>query len=388
VNVKEWVPVLQIGHELFAQSGFTDDGNLIAGPFDAKRDIAKTGGGGFMSGFGEALGGGGETASSALTAEWLDYEIRVPGADIQRLRRPVFDLLGPAKREAKAADFDASTNERLVERYEAMLSATQILLQVSDFTGAFLAYLGSQSIADNQATIREFAKETDPAKAGKLAAAILDRVDIWGPLPALALWRAELGGRPRISFVDRPNVLSYRIGGPVVNADRVAFREQIDVASNSTGVTWGSSHDPFELRVRQGVADTVAEVLALGGDFDSTQNTSVLFEKAGNDPDRGKFVGARDSSLIKELAWPEDAAARLSGDVDAGFVAVALRQPVSLDERPRVGWWRVDSVSGTTIGVMDTGFPWWDGRARRDGDRNRPAKKCMPELVYGQHEAD
>jgi hypothetical protein len=34
----------------------------------------------------------------------------------------------------------------------------------------------------------------------------------------------------------------------------------------------------------------------------------------------------------------------------------ASREPVLLDERQRVGWWRVDPGSGETIGVMDTGF--------------------------------
>jgi hypothetical protein len=355
VNVKEWVPILQIGSEFVAQSGFTDDGNLIASPFDSNRDVAEAGGAGFMSGFGEALGGG-ETASSAMTAEWLDYEIQVPGEAAQRLRRPVFDLLGPARRTARAADFDASTNERLIERYEALLSTTQVLLQVSDYSAEFLTHLGTRSIVENQAAIRELSKERDADKARMLAAEILDRLDTWGPLPALALWRAELGGQPRRSFVDRPNVLNYRIGGPVVNADRVAFREQIDIASNSTGVTWGAGQDPFATRLRQGVADTVAEVLVLGGDFRTTHNTAVLFDRAGNDPDRVKLIDARNTSEVQGLEWPEDAIGRLVEDVGSGFMAVALRRPASVGDRPRLGWWRIDPGSGATIGVMDTGL--------------------------------
>jgi hypothetical protein len=77
VSVKEWVPFLKVGDELVAQSGFTGSGDLIGDPFDSKRDIAATGGGGFMSGFAEALGGG-ESSSSAITAEWLDYEVSSP----------------------------------------------------------------------------------------------------------------------------------------------------------------------------------------------------------------------------------------------------------------------------------------------------------------------
>ncbi len=355
VNVKEWVPILEIGDELVVRSGFADNGNLIAEPFSAKRDIAATGGAGFMTGFSEALGGG-EAASSALTAEWLDYEIHVPGEAAQRIRRPVFDVLGPVRRSAKAADFDANTNERLIERYEALLSSTHIFLQVSDLTGAFLTHLRTKSIAANQAAFKELSKERDTARASALASEILDRLDTWGPLPVFALWRGELGEQSRASFIDRPNVLNYRVGKPVVNGDRGVIRELIDVASNSTSVNWGGGQDPFEVRLRQGVSDTIAEVLALGGDFRTTENTATIFAKAGDDPNRGKLVDAHDADAIRGLEWPEDAVARLSEDVNAGFIAVVLRQPISDGGRQRVGWWRIDPASGETIGVMDTGF--------------------------------
>lgn len=356
VSIREWVPLLQVGDEQIVQSGFSDSGDVIASPLDAKRDIAGAGGAGFMSGFGEALGGDGGSASSALTAEWLDYEIRVPGDAVQRIRRPVFDLLGPAARAAKVADFDANTNERLIERYEALLGSTQMLLQVSDLTGAFLTHLETRSIVANQAAIREVSKASGGAEAGKKAWEVLGSLDTWGPLPVLALWRGALGAQPRATFIDRPNVLVYRIGAPAVNADRIAFREQIDIASNSTGLLWGTSQDPFKGRLRQGVADTVAEVLALGGDFSTTENTAAVFEKAGNGPDRSKLVSARDSDFGQGLDWSEDAKGRLGEDVKAGFIAVALRQPVPIGERQRVGWWRIDPASGATIGVMETGF--------------------------------
>ena len=355
VNVKNWVPFLQIGDEIVAQSGFADNGDFISDPFTAKSSVADAGGAGFMTGFGEALGGG-EIASSALTAEWLDYEIHVPGHAAQRLRRPVFDLLGSVRRSAKIVDFDASTNERLIERYEALLSSTHILLQVSDLTIDYLAHLETRSVAANQAEIRELSQERDATKAGKLASAILARSDIWGPLPGFALWRRELDEMSSASFIDRPNVLNYRVGRPAVNADRVAFRELIDVASNSRGVHWGASQNPFEVRLRQGVADTVAEMLAIGSDFNSMENTAAIFLKAGNDPDRGTIITPGDGVAFQGLDWPEDASARLGEDINAGFVAVVLRHPIPDGERRRVGWWRIDPVSGETIGVMDTGF--------------------------------
>ena len=53
---------------------------------------------------------------------------------------------------------------------------------------------------------------------------------------------------------------------------------------------------------------------------------------------------------------PADAATRLAGDVAAGFLVVTLKRPVLVSGRERFGWWRIDPVSGETIGVMDSGF--------------------------------
>ncbi len=151
-------------------------------------------------------------------------------------------------------------------------------------------------------------------------------------------------------------MLTYRISQSAVNADRVAFRHLIDIASNSTGVHRGSDAKAFEVQLRRGVADTVAEVLALGNDIGKAENTASLFGMT--DPDSGGVVLIKPSSAgtVQELGWPADAAARLAMDVDAGFMAVAVRQPVSINGRGRLGWWRVDPATGETIGVMDNGY--------------------------------
>jgi hypothetical protein len=112
-------------------------------------------------------------------------------------------------RKAIAAIRD-STNDRLVQRHEALLSRTDILLQPCDFSGEFVAHLAGASIIANQAAIRERARERDQAKARKLATTILDRMDSWGALPALACARSALARDPREWFIDRPNVLNYR----------------------------------------------------------------------------------------------------------------------------------------------------------------------------------
>jgi hypothetical protein len=373
VNVREWIPFLRVGDELVVQSAFTEGGNLKANPLSAASDISEVGGGGFMVGFGEALGGG-ETASSSITAEWIDYEIRIPGEASQQLRRPIFDLLGPANRAAKASGFDASTNDRLVVRYEALLSSTDILLLPCEFTRLFVTHLQSEGIVNNQAAIKELSLERDHEKAKDLASTILRRIDMWGPLPELAFLRSTLGKEPKDWFINQPNILNYRIGRPVVNGDRVAFRQMIDIASNVTGVRQGASRGMFEVRLHQGVVDTVAEMLALGSTLRMTENTASIFAMSETGPDYGMVIGPRDAEALQDLNWPDDVAARLADNIGAGFVAVAIKAPVLLNGSRRIGWWRVDPASGATVGVMDTGFHAADEDAILRTQRQRLAE--------------
>jgi hypothetical protein len=354
VNVREWVPVLRVGTETVTQSGFTESGDPITDPFAAQRDIAKVGGGGMMGGFDAALGGG-EVAASSVTAEWIDFEVHVPGEQDQQLRTTVFDVLGPTKRKARATDFDAGSNAMLIERYAAMLGRIDILLQPCEFTNEFVAGLAASGIVASQAAIREFARERDPARSRELVSRIREHLPSWGPLVNLALWRSALGAQPTAWFIDRPNVLIYRASRPVVNADRAIWRESIDLASNASGVRQGAGVNAFSVRVRQGVADTVAETLALGGVPGSGEDAASIFGAEGFAPERSVLVRARDLQAVGRLGWPEDVSARLADDVGSGFATVAIKAPVTIRERERLGWWRVHPVSGETIGVMDDG---------------------------------
>jgi hypothetical protein len=355
VAVKEWMPFLLVGDKPVTQSAFTEGGQLIADPLNPKRDIADTGGAGFMSGFSEALGGG-EAPSSSLTAEWIDYEIRVPGEPPRGIRRPIFDLLGPAGRSAKAQDFNASTNERLIERYESLLATTNILLQPCDFSEEYLAHLLTRSLVANQTAIKELSRERDPAKARDLASTLFGRLDHWGALPTLAVWRSALAGESRDWFIDQPNVLNYRLITRVVSSDQPEVRATIDFASNTVGVRRNGSRGSFDARLHQGVTDTVAEMLAQGSEVTRAENTSSLFAAAGSGPDVAVSIGRDELGAVGNFGWPDDVAARVTASVNAGYVAVVLKEPVSIHGRQRIGWWRVDPTSGETIGVMDTGL--------------------------------
>ncbi|MGH8135340.1 MAG: hypothetical protein ACRER4_03250 [Steroidobacteraceae bacterium] len=357
LSAKLWVPVLQVGDDRIMQSGFTVDGDLKSELVESVNDMRRAGGAEVVSGMDMALGGfSAEEFTPSATAEWLDYEVRVPGAATQKLRRQVFDLLGPARRSSKATDFNGTADLRKLERFEALWSQTDILLQPCNFTGEFVAHLASAGIVANQKALMDLAEERDAAMAKAMSSEILRKIWIWGPLPNLALWRTAIGGQSTDWFLNRPNVLNYRISRKVVDSDGSALRQLMDVASNGVAARNTGDDGGFAIRLRQGVADTVAEMATLGSDLREAENTASIFARLASDNSRGFLINAGDSAAAHALPWPPDEIARVAADVEAGFMVVVPRKAVVIADQERVGWWRVNPASGETIGVMDTGF--------------------------------
>lgn len=354
LSVTEWVPFLQVGDKVVVQSGFTEAGDLAPGLTASVAGVANRTGGGFEA-FGSMLGGGDEEEAYA-TAEWLDYEVHVPGETNELIRRPVFDLLGPARRAASAADFKPDSDQLKLERFDALSGRTDVLLQPCDLTAEFVVHLMSTGVIASLEAFRELAREQDPARRKQLAARIRGRLDLWGPLPELALWRGTLSGSFADTYIDRPNILNYRVSRNLSSADPEAYRQLIDVAANPTNARPSLNENGFAARLRQGVADTVAEILTLGSDLRTAENTASVFRIAAAGNDNGVLITSADSLMVEKLDWPADPSARLQRDLQAGFMALALKTGVPLNGKQRVGWWRVNSKSGETIGVMDNGF--------------------------------
>jgi hypothetical protein len=182
------------------------------------------------------------------------------------------------------------------------------------------------------------------------------RLAQWGPLPNLVLMRSALAGQSQDTFINRPNVLIYRSTQVISGTDKPAVRHLIDIASNASGTRLVTGRDPFEIRVRQGVADTVAEMVAVGSNLQMAENTASVFARLASEGSHGQLIAARDLDAAKTLPWPEDEAARVAADVGAGFMTLVPRKAVLINGEQHVGWWRVDPNSGETIGVMDSGM--------------------------------
>jgi hypothetical protein len=103
------------------------------------------------------------------------------------------------------------------------------------------------------------------------------------------------------------------------------------------------------------VVDTIAEQLTAKLPI-VHENTSYLTELSKNQGIKWIVVRNIKDRLLAEAASNLDVRARIEENLQSGFILVMPEKPISIQDTPRLGWWRINPVNGTTIGVMDTGF--------------------------------
>lgn len=348
LGVREWVPVLVVAKQQVAESSFKDDGSVHE---------RREGRSGVASGAGDLFGGliGGADSEAAspgtLTAEWLDFEVQGPGAVPRRWRRESFDLVGPHARASMPRQAPQLDEEARARRALALLGQTAILVQVCAPSTAFLAHGMLDRFTANRdaqlnlaASGRSYKREDADLLFYRLHP------------PSTALWGYALGRFDGSSvgddvFVHTPNIAALRLEIQARPGEPVSGRSVFDIVTNDVGVRPERSASAFGSRVEQGVADTVTEARVSDGG-----STSEVFRQATAASLKTMLIRSKAPGAWQVSGVGPDALARIASDVAEGHHVLAPQQSVTLDGAPCLGWWRVEAATGTTVGVMDTGF--------------------------------
>jgi hypothetical protein len=206
--------------------------------------------------------------------------------------------------------------------------------------------------ADNRAGLLNLAPVQPGAKPPRNARTLLSKL-----VPAsnaLLRWEVERFEASDVAgdvFVGTPGIVTLRSDVVASPGRPVRGRGLFDIVANTVSARPGGTRSAFGTRIEQGVADTVAEAGGM-----RAGNTSGVFHAAGAQgvPTRVVAGGARGWTRPEGLS--DDVIARIAADVSSGHHVSLPARPVTIDAAPSFGWWRVEAASGTTVGVMDTGF--------------------------------
>src|SRR5262249_10081232 len=188
--------------------------------------------------------------------------------------------------------------------------------------------------------------------------AILDRLNKLTPLPGqvydLALARQALNRLAGDVYLDRPNVLSYHMTARPNAQGEILACQGFDIVANDVAVRPGAVVGPFEASVAQGLVDTNGEALLMTG-CGGVENTGEIFSASNPKADWVTIHSTRDPAW-GQVDLPKDVRARIEQDLAAGYMVIAPRKPISLNEQARVGWWRIDPQTGQTLGISSRGW--------------------------------
>ncbi len=341
----DWIPALRYGDELIVQKGFDTEGNINEAPMafatqSAIADAART-----LDQLGSAKPARG---SEECTALHLDYIVTTP-AGVSEHRRTLFDLVGPATRSKGTYTESPKKSQRLDCGF-TMLGESKILVSSSKPSSSLVVFESLTGL-----------DEAADAAIGFIAAMQVgarDKMEEYSSsMPAIApLLRNLQSLRHQGSPVDAwtavasPQVLtSHEFCKD--QGDRLTRYDATDIVCNDLAVFGIDAEQARTARLFQGVADTVAERLALGGNGRS--NVVAWEQQLASEAEAWSML--RTPEDVAAAKVPADDAERICQAIAKGAI---VRAPVEDASDGELGyaWWRIDPNTGTCLGIGDRGW--------------------------------
>ena len=273
----------------------------------------------------------------------LDVYLTSPGGEVTRYSRPLFvdDGSGFTDPKTRTAQFERLTRIQDLGVLTGLENRTYVASKSLATLISNFDYLMLYARALRGEKLGELARSAPPGQPWKWA--------------GLDLMSSLFDGVPRerrqVLYRPEPNVFlhsrSIGVGDKLIESLDVInnARRGIDVAERSVDV---------DLLIRSGVWDTLVEGALIGGPDSSHYGAIDLFEKAEKAGIDSLTITPADSSALGDLQMSEFARTTLLGELQQGYtIVIPSRTPYS--DQEIVGWWRVNTETGETLGMMVKG---------------------------------
>jgi hypothetical protein len=364
----EWLPVLTVGKQNIVQGSFTDSGDINQTPLapvlggsagQLGRDI------GAMLSTGQIGQNSGRAVEKKkyLTAEWIEFEIRSPGQAIRKIRREIFDLVGPSVRSKPAVSIAQIVEGKTLERGMALMGTLDTLTLGNDLSSSFVDHMRMANLlADREVllnVIGTHADWRDPKVAQQQLGAF---TTVPNELYSLVVARQQWSRSSSLIYINSPNIFTFYRYPIIADKAGLGLRSGFDIVANNVAVATQSEHQPFLVQLQQGVLDTNAEAV-IASDCGNLTETRTPCDQVRNTAEMvasspavsWRLIRARGDQNLKAGALSADDLARVNLELDRGFLAIIPTRPIALNNRPAVGWWTIDPKSGNTLGIGDSG---------------------------------
>jgi hypothetical protein len=374
-EAKAWLPLIAVEDKLYKGSLMTATGDLLE-PTDTnlKRFQPPQGVGGlgdaiskgFEGAFKGFPGGGPREPKSPpasvtkrpafanVTAEWLEYEIAVPGEQLWTIRRELFDLIGYGPRQSSPPSQPNVSKTEPRRRVAGLVSGSHVIVETAKVAPEVVIQRLLRKFSALEPLVREMQQAGGTVSKQRLHQFLpqLRTLQVDLDLLASLRWQSNVGSEE--VFINQPNITALRRAMRLAKSGDWMAETTIDIVTNDVGVRHIRGLDPFEARLTQGVADTVSEAVL----FDAAAlpaNTAVLHELAAAKNIRLMTLTPSAPDTVRSLSLPESAKNRIADDLRAGHIVVVPQSPITLDVREVTAWWRIHPHDGRVLGIVADG---------------------------------
>ncbi|MGH7408084.1 MAG: hypothetical protein ACREKF_08770, partial [Candidatus Methylomirabilales bacterium] len=286
----------------------------------------------------------GASASTGVTAEWVDIELTAPDGKRETITRDIFDVVGVAQRGQNPGPASRASLDR-TQYVDLRGPIYDLFVTTGRIDPSHLP--ASEAVQGDGVGPAE---DVTPALRALAVSAVVTADGLTGGL------RGRTGSV--IFYPDSPRVHIVELAG-----EGGSILISFDLRRDSMRVVAERSdkEEAFFANVFRGVLNgTLERALAdqllkgLGKGAVSHLNTSRFFEQAQAEGVPVLVLPKEKDKLDPSV--PAETRARLDAELQRGFVVVVPARPLMIRGMARVAWWRVSPQSGETVGVTDEGL--------------------------------
>jgi hypothetical protein len=237
----------------------------------------------------------------------------------------------------------------------ALIGETKVLLLNCQPSQEFVEHGMNSNLLGQRATLMAIVQASAESSPGHLADLVGKVSPAPGQLYGLAIARVALSPVNDDVYLDRPNVFSYHERIRLDDDGGLIRSNSLDIVASDVAVR--PSAEPFHVRLVQGLVDTAAENLSIGGCHECSPAENVSELRAFSQSAEMGWLPVRtlDELARRDLSLSDDARRRIEQDIRAGYAVLLPARPVTVEGRIHLGWWRIDPASGSTLGLMESG---------------------------------
>lgn len=341
-TAQEWLPVLRHGGDFIYHEAFDRAGNLLRrkpGEVAIARKLEEA------NSALQGLGNSAEADPTHLTALWLEYRIELPGREPKSVRREIFDIIGPGRRQRAIVgqSLDAAA---IRERGRLLMGTHRILVTSAEPPTIALEKSVLELWANQGPQIAALVRLAHGAKDDEVVARAYREPVMALDLLVMATARHQLSPYPSSIYLASPNILTTHF--TVEMDDSFAVQRAFDVVVNDVGAIGNGTVSAARMRLEQGVLDTMMEA-AMAEPDERSGNAADLFALRGGATGGWRMINAESPNT----QLPDSVRARIADALADGRIVVA---PGQLGDDMEPAWWEIDPATGTTLGIGPKGW--------------------------------